>query len=313
MMRDVLRTTLEDFLEHDDKVIVMDADLASANGTASLRHKYPTRALNVGISEANMASMAAGMSTYGYKPFIITFTAFATRRIADQLAISISYAKQNVKIIGTDSGVASETNGGTHMSFEDIGIVRSIPNTKIIEAIDEVHLKKVLEYAKDEKGAIYIRTVRKNAPAIFKEEDIVDVRKANVCKQGNDITIIASGVCVNEALLASKELSALGIQAEVLAVGMIKPIDTKTILESVQKTGLVLTVENHNIKGGLFSEVSELLAQTNPVYIKPLGIHDHFGEVGNMKFLMDKYGFDCAHIVKSVVELVKRKEETNLK
>lgn len=169
-MRKVLADTLQEMMKTDERIVVMDADLATANGTFGLRKVYPDRAIDVGISEANMASMAAGMSAYGMKPYIVTFTAFASRRIADQLAISCAYARQDVKIIATDAGVTAQTNGGTHMSLEDIGIVRSIPGTVVLDLIDGVQLKKALPVIHDYKGVVYVRMVRKETPDVFDDK-----------------------------------------------------------------------------------------------------------------------------------------------
>lgn len=302
-MRKVLSDTLEEMMGKDARIIVMDADLASANGTMGLRNKFPERALDVGISEANMASMAAGMSAYGMKPFIVTFTAFASRRIADQLAISCAYARQDVKIIATDAGITSQTNGGTHMSLEDIGILRSIPGTVVLEVIDGIQLKKALPVIHDYKGVVYVRMVRKNAEDVFAEDYEFDLFKGTKMKSGKDLTIIASGIMVAEAMEAEKELREAGIDAEIIAIHCLKPIDQDMIIESARKTGRVLTLENHNLHGGLYSAVTEVLADACPVRVKGIGIKDHFGEVGSTRFLMEKYGLTKADIVRASKEI----------
>lgn len=303
-MREQLSQTLDQMLQQDDRVIVMDADLASANGTAGLRSKYPKRALDVGISEANMIGMAAGMSAYGYKPIAITFTAFATRRVADQIAISGAYAKQNIMIIGTDSGVTSQTNGGTHMSFEDIGIMRSIPEVAVVELIDEYQLAKALPVLKERLGVKYVRMVRKDTPRILPDDYVFDINKGVCLREGSDLSIIASGICVHESLMAAEYLAQKGVDAEVIAIHTIKPIDQEILVKTAQKTKRLLVVENHNIHGGLFSAVAEVLSQRYPAKIMPLGIKDHFGEVGNTAFLMEKYGISCNHIVEKAKSLM---------
>lgn len=306
IMRDSLAKKLEEFILQDKNVVVMDADLASANGTAALHEKYKGQVVNAGISEANMASMAAGMSAYGMNPFIITFTAFASRRICDQIAVSCAYAKQNVKIIGTDAGVSAQNNGGTHMSLEDIGVLRSIPETKVFEAVDAIQLEKALEVIKDMKGVIYIRMQRKDAVDVFDSNYNFDFNKADILKEGKDISIIASGLCVNEAIKAEKELSKKGIDAEIISVHTLKPIDKETIIKTAKKTKRVLCVENHNIYGGLFSAVSEVLSINEPTKMGCLAIKDHFGEVGSKDFLMDKYKISSKYIIEEAMGLLEK-------
>lgn len=296
-MRKVLADTLQEMMKTDERIVVMDADLATANGTFGLRKVYPDRAIDVGISEANMASMAAGMSAYGMKPYIVTFTAFASRRIADQLAISCSYARQDVKIIATDAGVTAQTNGGTHMSLEDIGIVRSIPGTVVLDLIDGVQLKKALPVIHDYKGVVYVRMVRKETPDVFDDSYEFDLFKGKCIKEGKDLTLIATGMMVHEALEAGKILQAEGIDAEIIAIHCIKPLDEDIVVQSAKKTGKVMTLENHNIHGGLYSAVTEVLARNCPVPVVPIGIQDHFGEVGKTRFLMEKYGLNKEKIV----------------
>ena len=304
-MRKVLADTLQEMMNTDERIVVMDADLATANGTFGLRKVYPDRAIDVGISEANMASMAAGMSAYGMKPYIVTFTAFASRRIADQLAISCSYARQDVKIIATDAGVTAQTNGGTHMSLEDVGIVRSIPGTVVLDLIDGVQLKKALPVIHDYKGVVYVRMVRKETPDVFDDSYEFDLFKGKCIKEGKDLTLIATGMMVHEALEAEKILQAEGIDAEIIAIHCIKPLDEDIVVKSAKKTGKVMTLENHNIHGGLYSAVTEVLARNCPVPVVPIGIQDHFGEVGKTRFLMEKYGLNKEKIVEEAKKLLK--------
>ena len=304
-MRKVLADTLQEMMNTDERIVVMDADLATANGTFGLRKVYPDRAIDVGISEANMASMAAGMSAYGMKPYIVTFTAFASRRIADQLAISCSYARQDVKIIATDAGVTAQTNGGTHMSLEDVGIVRSIPGTVVLDLIDGVQLKKALPVIHDYKGVVYVRMVRKETPDVFDDSYEFDLFKGKCIKEGKDLTLIATGMMVYEALEAGKILQAEGIDAEIIAIHCIKPLDEDIVVQSAKKTGKVMTLENHNIHGGLYSAVTEVLARNCPVPVVPIGIQDHFGEVGKTRFLMEKYGLNKEKIVEEAKNLLK--------
>lgn len=303
-MRKALKETLEKMMREDDKVMVLDADLASANATLSLRKEFKDRAIDIGISEAHMASMAAGLSSEGFKPWCVTFTAFATRRLCDQAAISCAYAKQNVKIVGTDSGVTAQTNGGTHMSFEDIGIMRSIPEITVLEPADKNQLVQIMEQIKDEKGVFYIRMERKDAEDIFEDDYKLNLYKADVIREGSDVTIVASGAMVNEAKKAALELENEGIKAEILVIHSYKPIDTEALVKSAKKTNLLVVLDNHNIHGGLYSSVTEALSPVFPVKTLPIGINNHFGEVGKTAYLMEKYGIDSKSIAKKTKDFV---------
>ena len=299
-MRQVLCDFLDEMMANDSKIVVIDADLAKANGTFSLRNKYPDRAIDVGIAEQNMASIAAGMASYGYKPFILSFTPFATRRICDQIAISICYANQNVKIIGTDPGISAEFNGGTHMSVEDIGVLRSIPNLVIYEPVDAVQLYKSLPQILDYEGPLYIRMFRKVAEPVFDENYEFNLFKADTVKEGNDVTVLASGIMVREALKASEELAKEGINVEIINVHTIKPLDEETILASLRKTRACVVCENHNLVGGLFSAVSELAVEKLPMRVHKIGIPDRFGEVGKMPYLKEVMGMTSLDIIKAI-------------
>ncbi|MBP0979904.1 MAG: transketolase family protein [Oscillospiraceae bacterium] len=304
-MRNVLCQELENLMNQDDKIIIIDADLSKANGTFSLREKFPTRALDVGIAEQNMASIAAGLASYGFKPIILSFTPFATRRICDQIAVSIAYAKQNVKIIGTDPGLAAELNGGTHMSVEDIGVLRSIPSVVIFEPVDNTQLKQALPKVINYNGPVYTRMFRKETPDIFDKINNYkfDLFKGDLIQEGSDVTIIASGILVSEALKASEILSQKNIKPEIINIHTIKPIDEEIIIKSAQKTRKVITCENHNILGGLGSAVCEVLSKNLPTPVETIGIKDIFGEVGKLQELKNKFEMTADDIVKAYYKL----------
>lgn len=299
-MRAVFGNWLEKTMAENPKVCVIDADLARANGTMKLRNLYPDRALDVGVAEQNMASVAAGLSSYGFIPFITSFTPFATRRICDQVMISIAYAKQNVKIVGTDPGITAELNGGTHMSLEDIGVLRSIPTMVIYEPVDNIQFEQALPQILNHYGPVYIRMFRKVVDDIFDKDYKFDLFKADLIKEGTDVTILATGIMVKQSLLAAEVLKDNGINAEVINVHTIKPLDEDTILRSASKTGKVVTCENHNVIGGLYSAVSELLSEKMPTKIGKVGIHDRFGQVGKTPDLLKDYGMTVEDIVKVV-------------
>ena len=306
-MRKMFALELEKLMSENENIVLLNADLAKPNGFGDFSSKFPERAINVGIAEQNMASVAAGMSSYGFIPFICSFTPFASRRICDQIAISICYAKQNVKIIGSDPGISAEYNGGTHMSFEDIGVLRSVPNIVIFEPVDNSQLKNLLPQIIDYKGSVYIRMFRKSTPDIFDENETFNLFKAKKIKDGKDVSIFCSGIMVDETLRANKTLEEMGINAEIINIHTIKPIDEESIISSVQKTGTVVTVENHNIIGGLRSAVCEVICENYPVPVRSVGIRDTFGQVGKMPYLKEVYKMTEKDIVSAVVSALEAK------
>ena len=289
-MRAVYAQCLAEMMEQDKHVVVLDADLAKASGTRNLYERFPGQMFDCGVAEQNMASIAAGLSSYGFKPWIESFTPFATRRICDQIAISISYAKQNVKVVGTDPGISAELNGGTHMSMEDIG----------------VQLRAAMPVLNDYKGCVYMRLFRKVQPVIFPEDYKFDLFKADLLKEGKDLSIFVSGMMTKDALDAAELLKAEGIDAEVINVHTIKPIDRETVIASARKTGAVLTVENHNVIGGLHSAVLEALAQEK-IPACAVGVQDRFGEVGKLPYLREAMGLTVENIVETAKKAVSLK------
>lgn len=298
--RQQLATTLDELMAKDEKIVVLDADLSRPNGTNPLYEKYPNRCFNCGIQEQNMVGVAAGLAAYGFKPVVVTFTPFATRRVCDQIAISVAYAKNKITIIGTDPGITAELNGGTHMSMEDVGVIRSIPTMTIYDAVDSNQLGQALEQVINYPGPVYVRMPRKSRPDVFGLEYKFELFKADVVKEGKDVSIIASGTMVREALDAAEMLKNEGVNAEVISVNTIKPLDKKTILESVKKTNKVVTIENHNIVGGLYAAVCELLCAEYPVKVKAIGVHDEFGQVGKYDDLSKYYKMTANDIVETV-------------
>ena len=306
-MRKVLAENLDKLMACNENIVLIDADLSKPNGVAGLSKKYPERAFEVGIAEQNMFCVAAGMSSYGFIPFVTTFTPFATRRICDQIAISGLYAKQNVKIIGSDPGISAEFNGGTHMSVEDIGVLRSIPGIVIFEPVDNIQLAKALPQIVKYDGVVYIRMFRKEIPDVFNEDDEFDLFKASTIKEGKDLSIFCSGIMVQETMLANEELKKLGIDAEIINIHTIKPIDREAVIKSAKKTKAVLTVENHNVIGGLKSAVSEVLIEECPTVLRAIGINDVFGQVGKMPYLKEVYKMRAQDIVDAAKEVISLK------
>lgn len=308
LMRDVLVDFLREQMSKDDKVVMVDADLAKCSTTLCLQSEFPGRAYNVGIAEANMVSIAAGLATRGFIPFVHSFAPFITRRACDQVMISVCYAKQNVKLVGTDPGITAELNGGTHMPLEDVGIMRSIPNVVIYEPSDVFEFKQALPQILSHEGPVYIRMHRKNPPLVFNNDIKFDLFKAYSLREGRDATIVATGIMIDTALQAAKQLAEDNISVEVIACPTVKPLDKKTIITSAKKTGAVVTAENHNVMGGLFSAVSETLSSNYPVPIKAIGVKEKFGEVGKMSYLRKVYNMEVEDVIKAVKEAISMKK-----
>jgi len=305
VFRQTLSETLIELMRHDDKIVILDADLAKANGTSSIYKEFPDRCYDIGVSEANMISMAAGLSSMGFKPIVVSFTPFVTRRVCDQIAISCLYAKQNVKIIGTDPGIWAEVNGGTHMSMEDVGVLRSIPGIKIFDVADSVQLQKALPDIMNYYGTMYIRIPRKVDLEVFDSNYKFNMFKADVVKEGKDATLIVSGTLIKEALEARELLKEKNIDIEVISNNFIKPLDEETLLSSIKKTKHVFTLENHNIIGGLFSAVSEMVVRNYPINVVPIGINDEFGQVGSYKELSLYYHLTSLDIMNIIIKYLK--------
>ncbi len=310
MMKDVFTEYLAEAMRIDERVVVLDADLAKCLGTNKLWKEFPDRTFDVGIAEANMASVAAGLSAYGFRPVITSFAPFATRRCADQIMISLAYAKQNVVIVGTDPGICAELNGGTHMPLEDIGMLRSIPNVTIYEPTDAVELAAMMPQIMKKDGVVYVRLHRKNPPLVYSEEEnrAFDLTKADVVRHGKDVTVVASGIMVDTALQAAKSLAEEGIDCEVVTVHTVKPIDAETVLASVRKTNAVVTCENHNVMGALRSAVCEILCENYPAPVESVGVKEQFGEVGKVPYLKKALHLDECDVVAAVKNVLKRKK-----
>ena len=294
-LRKVFTDTLQKLMDADHNVVYLEADLAGAIGTSKLFQSNPEQAYDIGIMEANMIGVAAGMSVKGKIPFVHSFGTFASRRCADQTFVSGCYNNANVKIVGSDPGIAAETNGGTHMPLEDIAVYRAFPGLKILDVADPILLA-------------YIRFPRKCKKFYYNENQYFQIGKAVKLREGSDVTIIAAGLEVFEALEAAEMLQSMNISAEILDMFTIKPIDKDAILESAAKTGCVVTAENHNIIGGLGSAVAEVLIEELPVPMKRIGSRDHFGEVGSQEFLKGKFHLAAEDIFSAAKEVLRKKK-----
>ena len=283
----------------DPRLVVLEADLMASNGTKPFQAAYPERTFDVGIAEANMIGVAAGLAASGKLPFCDTFTPFATRRCYDQITVSAAYTNLPLRIVGTDPGLAAEVNGGTHMSMEDVAIMRSMPNMKVFEPVDETQLRAAWDWILSVDGPLYIRVFRKAAPKIFGDGYAFEPGKLSVIREGKDVALFATGLMTAETVEASELLAAEGIDAAVLNVHTLKPLDKEGVLAWAEKCGAAVTAENGTVMGGLGSAVAETTADAFPIPVKKIGVQDHFGEVGTMSYLKEKYGMTPADIAKA--------------
>lgn len=307
-MRQTLAGALVERAKTDDRIVVIEADLMSCHATKVFKQEFPERFVNVGIAEQNMIGIAAGMSTMGKIPFAYSFGPFATRRCYDQIFISVAYARQNVKIVGTDPGVLAEYNGGTHMPFEDMALMRAIPHMVCFEPVDATMLEKAVDQIVDYQGAVYIRLQRKKAEKVFDDTLKFELGKAIKIKDGKDVTLIASGIMVARAIEAAELLKEDGISARVVNIHTWKPIDKDAIIKCAKETGAIVTCENHNVCNGLGSAVAEVVCQNTPVPMRLVGVKDEFGQVGKNTYLSEQYHITTQDIVEAAREVVKNKQ-----
>lgn len=307
-IKDSFAKILNELFDEDPDVLYFDADLMNSMGTYKLSQERPDRCIDCGIQEANMVGVAAGASALGKKPYVHTFGPFAGRRCYDQVFISVGYAKNNVRIIGSDAGVTAAFNGGTHMPFEDIALYRAIPDAMIIDVTDQTEFSAAVRQTKDRPGVTYIRCPRKDCIKVYGEKTEFVLGKANVLREGTDCAVIACGIMVAEALEAAKQLEAEGIQIAVIDPVTIKPLDKETVLKYAKQCGAVVTAENANVIGGLGSAVCEALSEECPTIVKRVGVQDLYGEVGNVDYLKERFGLTAENIVKAVKEAISAKK-----
>lgn len=298
--------TLKELAETCPELVVLDADLAAATKTGIFKKAYPDRFFDCGIAEANMMGVAAGLAASGKIPFASTFAMFAAGRAYEIVRNSIGYPHLNVKIGATHAGISVGEDGATHQCNEDIALMRTIPGMVVINPCDSVEAKAAVKAAYEHNGPVYLRFGRLAIPVINDEENYhFELGKGIVLKEGTDVTIIATGLCVNESMEAAKMLEADGISAEVINIHTIKPLDEELVLSSAKKTGKVVTVEEHSVIGGLGSAVADVLSEKEPTRMIKIGINDVFGESGPAVELIKKYGLDAESIYKKVKAFTK--------
>ena len=286
----------------NENVVVLDADLAGATKTELFAKEFPNRFFDIGIAEADMMGTAAGLSTCGKIPYVSTFAMFAAGRSYDQIRNSICYPNLNVKICATHAGITVGEDGATHQMVEDLSLMRSIPNMKVITPADDVQTKWVINEISKINGPVYVRLARLATEVIYDENQKFEIGKAIMHGDGTDGTVFATGVTVQEALKAQKELKEKGINIRVIDMFSIKPIDKEMIIKCAKETKKLISIEDHNIIGGLGSAIAEVLADECTVKLTRLGIKDAFGRSGNAEELMKYYGIVAENIIEEFLE-----------
>ncbi|MBQ7294956.1 MAG: transketolase family protein [Clostridia bacterium] len=305
--RDAYGAALKELGTRDD-ILVLDADLAKATKTITFKKEFPEKFIDCGIAEANMMGVAAGLATAGYTVFASSFAMFAAGRAFEQVRNSIAYPKLNVKIGATHAGISVGEDGASHQCCEDIALMRSIPGMVIINPADDVEAKAAVHAAAAHKGPVYMRFGRLAVPRVNAEDYKFELGKGVELKEGNDVTIVATGLMVNEALIAAETLKNEGIDARVINIHTIKPIDKDILVKAAKETGAIVTAEEHSIIGGLGSAVTEALAEEYPVPVVRLGVNDTFGKSGPALELLKIFGLDAANIVEKAKKAVSLKK-----
>ena len=305
--RDAYGQALAELGALNDKVVVLDADLSKSTKTNDFKKVFPERFFNMGIAEQNLLGTAAGFAAEGKIPFASSFAVFAVGRAYDHIRNSNAYPKLNVKIAATHAGLTVGEDGGSHQMLEDIALMRALPNMTVIVPADGVETKQVIMAAAAYDGPVYIRLGRPKVPVLFDESYQFEIGKGVVLKDGADVTLVATGIMVSKAMEAAEALAADGISAAGVNISTIKPLDQQLIIEMAQKTGAMVTCEEHNIYGGLGSAVAEVLVEHCPVPMARVGVEDSFGESGLPDQLLEKYGLTAANIADKAKAVIGRK------
>ncbi len=306
-MRAVYAESLIALAEKDDRIVVCESDLMNANGTKAFLKAFPERTFDVGIAEANMIGVAAGLAACGKIPFANSFTPFSTRRCLDQVTISCAYANLPVKIGGSDPGICAQLNGGTHMSLEDMALMRAIANMVVFEPVDAEQFRQAIPQIAYNDKPTYIRYLRTPAEKVFDSNYKFELGKASVLRDGTDVVIFCSGIMVIRSLQAAEALAEQGISAAVVNIHTLKPLDTETILHYASKCRAVVTAENHSVIGALGGAVAETLSENCPTVMRRIGVQGTFGEVGNLAYLEKRFHMTWSDIVDAAKSAVAAK------
>ncbi|UOF90266.1 transketolase family protein [Fodinisporobacter ferrooxydans] len=298
--------SLIEIAKTNDKIVVLDGDCAKSNLTNLFGAEYPDRFFNMGIAEQDIVGTAAGLALGGKIPFANAYANFLTGRAWDQMRISVCYSNLNVKIVGHNAGTSAAQEGATHLPFEDIALMRALPRMTVIVPCDSVEMEKAVKAAAEFEGPVYLRVGKLPAPVVTNEQDPFAIGKARILREGQDVTIISTGILLYEALQAADQLQADGISAEVIHCATIKPLDLDTIAASAAKTKRVVTVEEHSIVGGLTGAVAEGLTRVQPTLMRSVGNLDRFGFSGKMDELLDLLGMRAVNVIQAVHEIVEQ-------
>ncbi len=302
-MRDVYALTLVDIADNDPDVVVIEADLGKASGTIrTFSDAHPERFIDTGVAENNMIGIGAGMAADGFTPFCASFTPFATRRVYDVLTISVAYANVNCKIVGTAPGITTGANGGTHMCFQDLAIMRAMPRMRVFSPCDVYELASCVRWMAEHEGPMYMQMIRPMQPKIFDHDYVFDPQTAVPMHEGDAATLLSTGWMTQFARQAAAELADEGIAVDHFHYASVKPFDEQSLLESAAKTGHVVTVENQSIIGGLGGAACEVLSENMPTPVKRLGVRDQFGEVATEEYLLNKHEMNVSHIKQACKE-----------
>lgn len=305
--RDAYGQALAELGASNDKVVVLDADLSKSTKTNDFKKMFPERFFNIGIAEQNLLGTAAGFAAAGKIPFASSFAVFAVGRAYDQIRNSIAYPKLNVKIAATHAGLTVGEDGGSHQMLEDIALMRALPNMTVLVPADGEETKQAVMAAAAYEGPVYIRLGRPKVPVLFDADYQFAIGKGVVLQDGSDVTLVATGIMVSKAVEAAEKLAAEGISAVVVNISTIKPLDNDLIVQMAQKTGAVVTCEEHNIYGGLGSAVAEVLVEHCPVPMARVGVEDKFGESGLPDQLLEKHGLTADNIAAKAKAVIGRK------
>lgn len=293
--------------KENKNVVVLDSDLAGSTQTKLFANEFPDRWFDCGIAEADMTTTAIGLSTTGKIPFLASFAVFATGRNYDQIRNGACYAGFNIKVVGTHGGITVCEDGATHQSLEDVSLMRGLPGMQVLVPCDCQEMNAAVKYAAKHVGPVYIRVPRTNVPDVYKEGHTFDLTKADVIKEGKDVTIITNGETLAEVIESSETLAKNGIDAEIINLPMVKPIDVEAIVKSASKTGIVVTVENHSVIGGVGSAVCEVLSEHHPVPVHRLGVQDTFGQSGDLENLMKFYRLNSVELAEDITKIMETK------
>lgn len=308
-VREAFGRALVEMARGNEKIVVLDADLATSTKVVYFGDAFPERYFQMGVAEQNMVGVAAGLAATGKIPFASTFGVFASKRACDQVSIQLGYGQFNVKLVGAYSGIVSGNNGASHQAVEDVAIMRAIPGITVVDPADDLDMALAVPRIVEHVGPVYLRVTRDAWPRVSPPDHRFEIGKARTVRDGEDLTFIGSGMMVSQCLQAAEILEEEGIHARVINLSTIKPIDIEAVVTAAQETGAIVTAENHTIHGGTGSAVAEVLVEHCPVPMSRIGLRDTLGECGTNEELLEKYGMTPGHLADAARTVLHRKEQ----